>query len=54
MPDARPVLLKGGCILSFDDATGDFDRGDILIEAGRIADIAPCIEHLGKTGGGWG
>ncbi|HEY1505523.1 MAG TPA: amidohydrolase family protein [Stellaceae bacterium] len=30
------ILLKGGCVLSFDQAIGDFDKADVLIEGKKI------------------
>lgn len=41
--DAR-VLLRGGTVLTLDDALGDFERGDVLIDNGRIAEVGPDIE----------
>jgi anaerobic selenocysteine-containing dehydrogenase len=29
---APRTLFKGGCVLSFDQAVGDFDKADVLIE----------------------
>ena len=28
----RPILIKGGCVLSLDSAVGDFEQADVLIE----------------------
>lgn len=39
----RTVLLKGGTIVSMDSAVGNLARGDLLIERGKIAAIAPEI-----------
>jgi 5-methylthioadenosine/S-adenosylhomocysteine deaminase len=33
------ILLKSGCVLSFDQAVGDFDKADVLIEGKRIAAV---------------
>ena len=41
----RPLLLKGGCVLTFDADLGDLDRGDVLVVDGRIAAVAPAIAH---------
>lgn len=41
---ARRILIAGATILSMDAAVGDLPRGDILVEDGRIAAIAPLIE----------
>lgn len=40
---ARRILIAGATILSMDAALGDLPRGDILVEDGRIAAIAPQI-----------
>ncbi|MGF1627066.1 MAG: amidohydrolase family protein [Alphaproteobacteria bacterium] len=40
----RSILIKGGVIISMDDAVGNFAVGDVLIEDGRIAEVAPDIE----------
>jgi cytosine/adenosine deaminase-related metal-dependent hydrolase len=36
---APRTLLKGGCVLSFDPAVGDFDRADVLIDGKKIAAV---------------
>lgn len=41
----RPVLIRNACILSMDEAVGDFERGDLLIDQGVIREVAPRIEH---------
>lgn len=41
---ARRILISGATILSMDAATGDLNRGDILVADGKIAAIAPRIE----------
>ena len=39
----RPILLRGGTIVSLDPKVGDFARGDVLIEGTKIAMlIARC------------
>ena len=38
------VLLRGGYVLSMDDEIGELPAGDVLIEDGRIAAVAPRIE----------
>jgi 5-methylthioadenosine/S-adenosylhomocysteine deaminase len=40
----RTLLLKGGTVVSMDPAIGNFASGDVLIEHGRIARVAPEIE----------
>ena len=37
-------LIRGGWILSMDPKIGEFRSGDLLIEGGRIAAVAPRIE----------
>ena len=39
----RPILIKGGCVLSLDRAVGDFDQADVLIENGKISAVRPNI-----------
>lgn len=41
----RPMLLRGGVVLSMDPALGDFDEADVLVEDGRIVEVAPGISH---------
>lgn len=38
------MLIQGGQVLTMDPATGDLDRGDVLIEDGRIASVAPHLD----------
>lgn len=40
----RRVLIKGGIVLSMDDAVGNFARGDVLIEGKRIVEVGANIE----------
>jgi 5-methylthioadenosine/S-adenosylhomocysteine deaminase len=40
---ARRTLLKGGIVLSFDRAVGNFAQADVLIEDGRIREVRPNI-----------
>jgi 5-methylthioadenosine/S-adenosylhomocysteine deaminase len=42
-PAGRPILLKGGCVLSLDKAVGDFEQADVLIEGSRISAVKPGI-----------
>jgi cytosine/adenosine deaminase-related metal-dependent hydrolase len=37
------TLVRGGMVVSMDPAVGDLPRGDVLIEDGRIAAVAPSI-----------
>ena len=39
----RPILLKGGCVLSLDRAVGDFEQADVLIEGKKISAVRPNI-----------
>ncbi|WP_018156784.1 amidohydrolase family protein [Demetria terragena] len=40
---ARPVLLRGGTVLTQDAALGSLAVGDVLIDEGRVAQVAPCL-----------
>jgi cytosine/adenosine deaminase-related metal-dependent hydrolase len=40
----RKTLIKGGVILSMDDAVGDFASGDVLVEGAKILAVAARIE----------
>ena len=39
----RPILLKGGCVLSLDKSVGDFEQADVLIEGSKISAVKPGI-----------
>ncbi len=39
----RPILIKGGCVLSLDNAIGDFEQADVLIEGKKISAVKPNI-----------
>ncbi len=43
MESAGATLLRGATILTLDPAIGALERGDVLIEAGRISAVAPTI-----------
>ncbi|MFL5064464.1 MAG: amidohydrolase family protein [Xanthobacteraceae bacterium] len=43
----RPLLIKGGCVLTLDRAVGDFERADVLIEGQRISAVRPDISAPG-------
>ena len=45
----RRILLKGGVVLTLDRQLGDFARGDVLIEDGRIREVRPNIEVSGDA-----
>src|SRR5207249_3739250 len=40
----RPVLLRGGTVLTMNDAHDVFDGGDVLVIGERIAAVGPTIE----------
>ncbi|POF27867.1 amidohydrolase family protein [Roseibium marinum] len=42
--EGRRILLKGGIVLSMDDAVGNFAVGDVLIDGGRIAEVGANID----------
>jgi cytosine/adenosine deaminase-related metal-dependent hydrolase len=39
----RPILLRGGVVLSLDPKVGDFERADVLVDGKLISQIAPNI-----------
>ncbi len=41
---SRQILIKGGAVLSMDDAVGNFACGDVLIENGLITQVAAHID----------
>ncbi len=41
---ATRYVIRGGAVLTMDDGVGDFESADILVEGGRIAEIAPTID----------
>ena len=43
------VLLKGGVVLTLDRQIGDFAQADVLIDAGKIAQVRPNIEVSGDA-----
>ena len=43
-PTGRPILIKGGCVLSLDRAVGDFEAADVLVQGKTIAAVRPNIE----------
>ncbi len=40
----RRVLIKGGAVLSMDDAVGNFPVGDVLIEGSKIVEVGANID----------
>src|SRR3954468_11603488 len=41
---ARRLLIRNGVVITLDPRLGDLDRGDVLVEDGRIAAVGPRIE----------
>src|SRR5689334_7272159 len=39
----RPILLKGGIVLTLDRAVGDFEKADVLIDGAKIKEVKPNI-----------
>jgi 5-methylthioadenosine/S-adenosylhomocysteine deaminase len=39
----RPLLIKGGCVLTLDRSIGDFESADVLIEGRKISAVRPGI-----------
>jgi 5-methylthioadenosine/S-adenosylhomocysteine deaminase len=39
----RPILIKGGCVVTLDRALGDFENADVLIEGKTITAVRPNI-----------
>lgn len=39
----RPILIRGGIVLSLDRAVGDFEQADVLIEGKKISAVRPNI-----------
>ena len=37
------ILIRNATIVTMDPAVGDFARGDLLIDGGKIADVKPSI-----------
>jgi cytosine/adenosine deaminase-related metal-dependent hydrolase len=46
---AQRLLLKGGSVLSMDPRVGQLERGDVLIEGSRIAEVGPNITASATT-----
>src|SRR5690242_13163402 len=45
----RPILLKGGSIVSMDASVGDLAQGDILIQGKKIAAIGANLKVSGRA-----
>jgi cytosine/adenosine deaminase-related metal-dependent hydrolase len=43
----KPILIRGGCVLSLDRAVGDFEQADVLIEGKKISAVKPNISAPG-------
>lgn len=43
-PPRRPILLRGGTIVSMDPKVGDFVRGDVLIDGTKIAAVGEQVK----------
>ncbi|WP_280377126.1 amidohydrolase family protein [Nocardia wallacei] len=43
MSSGDRLLLRGGIVLTMDEDLGDHDRGDVLIEDGRIVQVGPDV-----------
>src|SRR3989442_3866250 len=39
----RPILIKGGCVLTLDRQLGDFEEADVLVEGTKIVAVRPRI-----------
>ena len=39
------MLITGGCVITMDAQLGELPQGDVLIENGRIAAIAPRLDR---------
>jgi cytosine/adenosine deaminase-related metal-dependent hydrolase len=42
--DGRPVVLRGGIVLTMDDQGTTFDEGDVLVVGNTIAAVGPSLE----------
>jgi cytosine/adenosine deaminase-related metal-dependent hydrolase len=43
------ILFKGGCVLSFDQTLGDFDKADVLIEGKKIVGVGRNLAAANAT-----
>ena len=41
---SRPLLIRGGHVLSMDRTIGDLAQGDVLVRGGQIVDVGPRLE----------
>ncbi len=47
---SRRILIQGGVIVSMDAKTGNFARGDVLIEGTKIREIGPDLSAAARDG----
>ena len=45
----RRTLIKGGVVMSMDDAVGNFSKGDVLIEGSKILEVGASIDAPDAT-----
>ena len=43
----KKLLLRGGVVLTLDDAVGDFKQGDVLVERGKIVAVGASVPASG-------
>lgn len=48
-PAGRRVLLRGGTVLTLDDAIGDFVRADVIVDHGQIRAVGPNLRASGAA-----
>ena len=48
-PDRRPVVLRGGTVLTMDDAHTVRTDADVLVTGDRIAAVGPRLEAPGDA-----
>jgi cytosine/adenosine deaminase-related metal-dependent hydrolase len=46
---APRILLKGGCVLTFDQTLGDFDKADVLIDGKKIVAVGRNLAAANAT-----
>ena len=42
------ILIRGGCVLTLGARTPNLEQGDVLIDEGRIVEVAPEYPHPGR------
>jgi len=42
-PGDRPILIKGGCVITMDPAIGDFQSADVLVDGKKIIAVQPNL-----------